>query len=211
MKTSSSEKRLLDLMDRARKAYANHRIVKEETGRWLLGGPTGSGYWFEVVVLAGGRLLFHGDTSPVIFARYHPSETLSPDLLAVETVGWMASRSRPDDRYFLEKAKIGTEAEELIFREDEEALREEISQLIQEEKEAGHLSVAKDLSRVREMVESDNFSEVQREIYDLLGDAERIPRGQVVSSGMVYAHAGLQRLFSLLQQRALRPEGVVEA
>lgn len=210
----STARKIVDIgMERARASFEHHRIVRETPDRWLVKSEKGSAYWFEVVILAGGKMLFHGDTDPILFAYYRPPEGLSEADRAVATVRWMASRARPDDRYFVEKAKIGTGSDDLIWSENVAVFRDEMGDLIDEELNRANDEDEDDFNRkeardraqslqdLRDHLDQNDLKATQEEIYDLLGDSERIPDGRVVTPGMIFAHAGLQKLLSLLEAR----------
>lgn len=195
-------------MAHARKSFAKHEIVKGSEGRWLLKQPGTNNFWFEVVVLAGGCLLVHGDIQAVIFGRYHAHENDTPTRAARQMVLWMGTRKRPDDSYFVEKAGLGGTADETIWTYDEDTLREQIKELIKEVSdgevdEDGEVDSHKrerreELEDVLARVGDVSLEEIQREVYDALeGDGESVPRGKIISSSMIYAHAALQRLTGL--------------
>lgn len=196
-------------MVHARKSFEKHEIVKWSEGRWFLKQPGTNNFWFEVVVLAGGYLLVHGDIQAVMFGCYHANENDTPHRAARRTVLWMGTRKRPDDGYFIEKAGIGGTADETIWTYDEDTLREEISELIKEVSD-GEVEVdsrkhdrREELEDVLARVGDVSLEEIQREVYDALdGDGESVPRGKILSSSMVYAHAALQRLTKLLEAEA---------
>jgi len=189
-------------MEWARKNFAKHEITKSSEGRWLVRQPETSTFWFEVVVLAGGHLIVHGDIQAVIFGRYSSGD-------AQQTVNWMAQRERPDDSYFVEKAKIGGTSHETIWSSDDEVLREEIQELIREVSQDEIDDVGDVDCRCKERREAleealgavgyVSLEQTQTAICDAFdGDWERIPTGQRISANMVYAHAALQCLARLL-------------
>ena len=197
-------------MVHARKSFEKHEIVKWSEGRWLLKQPGTSTFWFEVVVLAGGYLLVHGDIQAVMFGCYHANENNLPTTTARQMVLWMGTRKRPDDGYFIEKAGIGGTADETIWTYDEDTLREEIADLIKEvsdgevdeddEVDSRKHDRREELEEILTRVGDVSLEEIQSQVYDALeGDAESIPRGKLLSSSMVYAHAALQRLTKLLE------------
>lgn len=207
----SKKDRVADYMKWSRESFAKHQIVKASEDRWLVRQPGTSAFWFEVVSLAGGMMLVHGDIDAVLFGRYYPSKDATEAQAAIEKIHWMASRTRPDDCYFLEKAKIGTGSgsDGILFTKDEDVFREEIRDLIKQESEGevdedGEVDSRK--RKRREALEdalhsvgSSTHEEVQRAIYDALeGDAESVPEGRIVSCTMVHVHAALQRLSELL-------------
>lgn len=199
----------------AREAYANHQIHSYAHGHWTLRNPKSNSYWTEVVALAGGKLLVHGDMGPVIFGRYSPGalgyKDPNYDVYAANVVRWMGNRKRPDDGYFLEKARIGSECEGLIYEPDIDVFREELTKLIKSESEGEVDSDGEVDGTIRELRlalqevldglgdEVSEIPEAQREIYDIFCDSERIPYGRSLTSGVVYAHAALQKLVSLFE------------
>lgn len=185
-------------MQFAREAFVKHTIAKQSEGRWLLRQPGASHFWIEVVVLAGGHLLVHGDIQAVIFGHYHAHKDATPEAVARQTVYWMAQRLYPDDGYFIEKASIGGTADETIWTYDEGVLRTEIEALIRESADA-HPDTLQGLQDALDSVGADSLEETQRMVCEALdGDSESIPRGRRISSAMIYAHAALRKLASLL-------------
>jgi hypothetical protein len=208
-------------MEQARESFANHQITKSGGGRWLVKKPGTSTFWFEVIVLEGGKLMVHGDISPVIFAYYHPNQHSSAEENAEGCVRWMASRKRPDDPYFTEKAKIGSSSDDTVWTYDEDTLREEIEALIDEthasEAEAEfdgddhrkhiHIERRESFQEALDGVGGTSLEETQSLVYDALdGDAESVPFGVRVSTSMIYAHAALQRLDALLKETEVRAD-----
>ena len=122
MKPSLTEERVLAEMKLARESFAKHEIASIDGGSWLVREPGTSTFWYEVVVLRGGKLLVHGDIQAVIFGTFHADEKSSKEENRRACVRWMASRKRPDDRYFVEKAHIGGTAETTIWTDDEDVL-----------------------------------------------------------------------------------------
>lgn len=205
----SAKDRTTWLMAAARENFAKHQIVKTNPGRWLVRQPGSSTFWFEVVVLAGGSMIVHGDVQAVIFGHYCPSRDDAPDAIAWQTVHWMASCRRPDDHYFVEKADIGGTAHETIWTYDSDTFRQQIRELIAEVSEGevdedgtvdAHKRVRREaLEAALERVSVTSVGTMQQDICDALdGDSERIPSGEVISSAMIYAHAALQCLARLL-------------
>jgi hypothetical protein len=188
----------------ARESFARHSIVKRSEGRWLLREPGTSVFWFEVVVLAGGSMIVHGDIQAVVFGHYSARRDATPDDTAWQMVHWMASRKRPDDHYFIEKAGIGGTADETIWAPDDDVLRAEIVELIAAARESE--AAAEPDTDLRDALEdalgnvgSLTHEQVQHAVYEALdGDAESVPQGRRVSAAMIYAHAALQRLAELL-------------
>lgn len=100
--TKEEEAETQSAMKRAAEAYAKHTIEESSPGRWLLtdgtaGSPPMRGWntrWAEVVVLAAGTLLVHGDgMDPVLFGHMYDSS-------AEDIVHTMAC-TRPDDALML--------------------------------------------------------------------------------------------------------------
>ena len=209
--TRTTKQRVTDQMKHARNSFAKHRITESSHGRWLVKQPGTSTFGFEVVVLAGGKLLIHGDINAVIFAHFHPNQHDSAEDNASACVHWMASRKRPDDHYFIEKAKIGSDSDDTVWTRDDDTLREETQDLIKQESEGevdedGAVDSKKRdrreaLEHALNMIGSSTHEEVQREVYEALDcDGESVPQGKIVSTTMVYAHAALQRLDVLLKE-----------
>lgn len=196
-------------MAQARESFAKHEIVKWSEGRWLLKQPGTGTFWFEVVVLAGGSMIVHGDIQAVVFGHYSARKDATPDATAWQMVHWMASRKRPDDHYFIEKAGIGGTADETIWTPDDDVLRAEIVELIAAARESEAAAepdtdlrdtdLSDTLEDALDNVGSLTHEQVQHAVYEALdGDAESVPQGRRVSAAMIYAHAALQRLAELL-------------
>jgi len=208
-------------MARARSELADHQIVRSSPGRWLVKKkPQSSIFWYEVVVLEGGHLLVHGDIQAVIFGRFHGSDKGTQEENFYDCVAWMASRKTPDDHYFVEKATIGGTNGHTIWEKSEEVLREEIQALIQETcrdevDEDGHVDSKvkerrEDLEAALENVGTISHEDVQVAIYEALdSDSEGVPEGRQISSDMIYAHAALQRLLTLLNEARSRAQSDV--
>jgi len=192
----------------AKDAYATHRIVKESSGRWLCKAADNSNsYWFEVIVLAGHRLFVHGDFDPILFAQYYPLPGTSEEELLRSTLRWMANTPRPDYGYFISKAILGS-GEAAVMKSEDTVLRAQIAEMIEEyrtmevEDTENVEETILSLEEALQMVDGHHtHDEVKRFLYEALNDAEALPDGKRISLGMVFAHAALQKLESLLKER----------
>lgn len=199
----SSQARLDAEIAHAKEVFANHLLAldRAEEGRWILKRPDASEFWVEIVALRGGRLLVHGDIEPAIFGNWRapqPAQESTPSYNR-GLVRWMGSQTRPNDSYFLEKLKIGMSSSDAPYEPDLEVLAEEIDDLIKEEEDP---TLRDGLKEIRENLpyEESDIPEVQKAIYDLLEDAESVPRARFIRAHVVYAHAALQRLVAIFDE-----------
>lgn len=100
--------------EKADKVWENAEVSKRGDDRYYVSNPKGTFLWAEVIVLAGGGLLVHGDCETVLFGC-HSKAPLS------------LMGGRPTDSYVLEKAQIGTGKSFLEF--DIDSARKEIDAL----------------------------------------------------------------------------------
>jgi hypothetical protein len=56
MNTASTEDRVSQDIEHARSEFTEHQIVKSGEGRWLVKKPGTGIFWFEVIILAGGKI-----------------------------------------------------------------------------------------------------------------------------------------------------------
>lgn len=100
--------------EQADKVWEHATVEKTGDDRYYVSNPNGSFLWAEVIVLAGGGLLVHGDCETVVFGC-HSKNPLS------------LMGARNTDSYVLEKAQIGTAKTFMKF--DLECARKEIEDL----------------------------------------------------------------------------------
>lgn len=198
----------------ATEAFANHQIVEESEGRWLLRKPSPDGgfHWTEIIALAGNGLLVDGDIDHVIF-RYGPKH---PEA----RVRWMGSRKTAHDCYFVEKAIIGTGHALVETWRSEVALADldDIAKEIREEHgdstdKEGLRAIAYDLPRRGSSAVLGAIEDIKRFPYDMdersVLDAIMQPDyfdepplvGTVAAQRLFFAHAALARLTTLLDTR----------
>jgi hypothetical protein len=186
------EDRKRQLSAEAARSYAKHEIVSETNGRWLIkeryedGKGWKGGFWAEIIVLRGGGLLVTGDMESVIF-RYGPEHPRA-------AVAWMARRKTADDRYFLEKATIGS-GPDSVQKWDLDVARDDIREL---EKDEDYEEFRERLVEIRED-ELESRDLLLAGLYELDFESEVISDiGMVVDTHLYFAHAALQRLDRLL-------------
>lgn len=200
---SPAEKRAQELSKDAQASFAEHMIVRRSTGRWLLKKPGTGIFWVEVVELAGGYLLVHGDIDCIVFGVY--IDPCNPG----ERVRWMASRSRGDDAYLIEKATIGMgmRSDELLFDYSPEQFRWQLEELRALESEQELHIDDDDVSAPSTLDAYDDAlacyldegpQAAQRILANAGIEAEDLPDGRVISARPVFAHAALRRLAELL-------------
>lgn len=199
--TTEETKKLV--MERVVTWYAEHQIVRETENSWLLKKPGTNEDWAEVVSLAAGTLLVHGDHDPVMFGNM--TDCRRPE----NVVHWMA-RERPDDEYFVQKARrvLGHNADELIWDQTIERFREELEEMVAEARSAdpGDSTWRETLEEVLEDANDSSDDEDIRRLQDDITscprfDSEWMPTGRVISSRMIHAWAIIRRLSTLLKAR----------
>lgn len=198
-----------DLMVRAEKAYARHEIksVGACGFRWSLvekvDGGWNSNLWAEIVVLAGGSLLVHGDFEPCIFSGFSGGD-------ARATVAWIGAHTDVD--YPCGKASIGLGGSEFAEELNAEVLRADIAERMESWKERTgekiHDAIREAFEEASERAEDVTHQEELRAIVVDLIDAEAIDSEEASSMGIVssnrviMAHAALRRLHTLLTAEA---------
>lgn len=185
----------------AAEAFRDHFIAKESDGRWLMMRPKG-GFWTEVVCLERGGLCVDGDIDVVVF-RYGPKDP-------VARVGWMGRRKSAWDRYFMEKASIGMGGSRALieeFRPDLaiEDLKELAATLRGDESWTPADMIEENiLPLVHDGMTRDGLCGLMSE-RGLWEESEGV--GVVPSTRMFFAHAALQRLCALLEERQAQDGG----
>ncbi len=176
--------------EQIRADYATHQLAEWRSGRWYLKKPDTINLWAEVFTLRYGGLLVDGDGGSVIFRA---SDHTAP----ARRVAWMASRDSADDRYFVEKASIGSGGRDRVMRFDSVVAVADLHELVDEEPDVRGVidEFNSDSSSAREdMCEA--LSEIG--LWEEAGDV-----GMVPTWAMFHAHAVLQRLHCLLSEKAV--------
>lgn len=110
---TTREKYESDLKNQVIADFKNHQITSEilttKLGRWTLSDPNSPFNWVEIVELAHGTILVHGDADPVLFGLYS-----GPDYQG-SLVEWVGKRESPHDPYLAQKGSIGTQVEMLDY------------------------------------------------------------------------------------------------
>ncbi len=179
----------------ASEAYAEHRLVRTGDDRWLIRG-TDAFYWAEVVVLAGNRLLVHGDVEAVLFKGSQGDGPLG-------LVSWIA-RSGID--YLSGKIEADSEQRERfewdVFQSDIEAYLDELCEDSCESEEAARKE-AEVLRGVLSFPHEDERA-IKEHLYDQGVDPETFGRwGRVTVPRLYYAQAAVARLHVLLKDPEL--------
>lgn len=192
--------------DRAKSAFQYHEIVESESdplrGRWLIGdrGKAGGNCWAEIACMAHKTLYVGGDIGPLVFA-YGPDNYIA-------RVHWMGQMEMPD-RYFREKASIGTRGGAggagMIEEWNISAALDDLSDLVQMEREEPEVEAQTVDAMEEELRDAILASDDQGtfEVYDLLnryGHWEACAHFGMVPTTRVYqTHAALHRLSQLLR------------
>ncbi len=103
-----------DLIAECRKAFAKHTIASRGDGRWILREPGTSNMQCEIVALAWGTLLVHGDFDCCVWTGY--SGKSGPEAL----VAWIGRHT--DVHYVSQKAQRGLDDYELVEEVKSEVL-----------------------------------------------------------------------------------------
>lgn len=191
------------LLHLSREAFENHEVTKQSADRWLIqrvvGGKRHSSFWTEVVSLANGGLLVHGDIDPVFFRGHYAG---------VETVRWggnagfeyMVSKVYPGEATRTTDDKVAIADLEELCGEFEDALRraeEDSSEEINAQEQVSAIC-----DGVRSIRNGEDLTIIKYAMYEAGVDGESLsPIGIVVDSRVYYAHAALQKLVSLLGMR----------
>lgn len=205
-----------DSMASAAKAYENHRIkIERPCGtRWSLleqkpDGRWSGNLWCEIIVLAGGSVLVHGDFEPCIFAGFSGG---SPR----DHIAWIGGHE--DVSYPASKASLGLGSREYVEEIDEDVLRTELREIADDwENESGEKipeEVLEAIDDACDQIETEALQqfELQKLIMQLVEanvvDSERAASlGVVTSRRAIMAHAAIRRLHILLCERERAAEG----
>ncbi len=120
-----------DLIADCRKAFAKHTIASRGDGRWVLREPGTSNLQCEIVALAWGTLLVHGDFSHCIWTYY--SGDGGPEAL----VRWIGRQSGLG--YVCQKAIKGLEDHRLVEEINGEVLAHDLQEYLDEWREQNAL------------------------------------------------------------------------
>ncbi len=190
---------------RARETFAAYTIVSrtDDKTRFLLkrDGKAQS-YWVEVLVLAGGKLMVHGDIEHVLFAYY--TDTRDP----YDTIRWMGAHETADS-YATQKAEIGSgralvyTTDDAVFCADVDRPRAELTG-DDDTTRASHKARLRALDTMQHRLKREGVPvrELIHEAYeattwDDYGE-QLCSLGQVIDTRVYMAHAALNRLWTLL-------------
>jgi hypothetical protein len=187
--------------ERADKVWENAEVSKTGDDRYYVSNPKGSFLWAEVIVLAGGGLLVHGDCDTVLFGC-HSKTPLS------------LMGGRATDNYVLEKAQIGTGKTFLKF--DIDSARKEIEDLrpdLVESKVFSGLSPEEAVLFVEDVIDEflmncEDGQHVQG-IQDLCDHFDGFDEnfhaiGLVMDSHLFYAHAAVRKVWTWVRNDLVR-------
>lgn len=182
----------------AQETFARHVIREESEGRWLIEDPEHpANCWTEVICTYGKGLYVDGDIEPVVF-RYGPEHPLA-------RVSWMASREHAWDRYFREKATIGSGARADLDYWSRKVAAADIDEIIMigAKDEALNREEWDALREARDSLKLDSFSrdDMCSVLYEIGMWEDCSSVGIVPSTRLFHAHAALQRLYALLIER----------
>lgn len=170
---------LYDLVD---EAFAKHALEDvSKPGCWQIGRPGDSMYWAEIVEVARGRLVVHGDIAMVVFQGSYRGRQLM-EWAAASHLGYLSGKivAGPVHTYDRDVA-IGD-------------LRARLAEI-------GDPNKGVELEEaIRALRNGEDIPDVTREIYtqlpesiDWLSDI-----GKVIDPAVYYAHGALMRLAALL-------------
>lgn len=218
----SCAKELEDHIVRVAGWYVNHTIVGESPNQWLLQntstkrprGTASGAYWAEVAVLSCGKVVIHGDTEPLMLDSYAsraPVLGMEPILFAparfAEVIRHAAKSARPDSDEFLKMVK--RVMPQAMWRPSIDRLREEVAEMIAaiDSDDYPGMYPAQRAGLAEILVDSRDSGDwmvpvFKKRVYEITGDPEVVPKGHVLSSGVIAAHAILRRLDALLDARA---------
>lgn len=204
-------------------AYAKHTIEEASPGRWLLTdgtavSPPMRGWntrWAEVVVLAAGTLLVHGDgMDPVMFGHTYNSS-------AEDIVHTMAC-TRPDDALMIASVRtaMGRPYDVVVWEDSLRCFREELSEFIAQcvatreravlvdpesphaLQERGRIETMNGLLEKSRSGSDGDVPYLRRELDAVLDTTwARTPQGRVISNQMLSAWAIVCRLSEVLKGR----------
>jgi len=209
-----------DLAEDARRAYKDHLIRKQSPGRWLLqrqytdgkwAGSWDSSFYTEIICLEGGQLFVGGDIDHTIFAYYSDSTDFEARLR------WIGKHSV--DSYIVEKACIGT-GRELIEIWDQDQAEKDVTWRVEylrkhDQEDGTDHSVEIDEYEYLLAYFPNNEHEVCNKIYDIEPSSapDLFPIGMTTSPRVYFAHAAIQRLLTLLEEKnecdLCRGQGIV--
>lgn len=188
----------------ARETFATHTLVSraDDRKRFVLKrNGTEQSYWVEVLVLAGGKLMVHGDIEHLLFAYY--SDSRDP----YDTIRWMGIHETADS-YVTQKAEIGSgralvyTTDDAVFCADVDRLRAELKG--DDDTRASHKARLRALDTMQRRLKREEVSvrELIHEAYaattwDDYGE-QLCSLGQVLDTRVYMAHAALNRLWTLL-------------
>lgn len=217
--TSSACKKDLDAhIRRAKGWYKDHQIANESHGRWIIKKPSdvssltesherkwSRAYWAEVAILSDGLLVIQGDTETVTLCPVRPAPVFGGALLEFlsscnRAVRELAQTARPDDEDFIEKGTLAATWTPCI-----RCFREELRELRRTSSDATKTGLGRIFAQVNDWGSDGDVAWFQERVCHVTGDGKGLIQGRHLSSGMVSAHAILQRLGALLDERSLAP------
>jgi hypothetical protein len=189
-KSTSPEDYIKNVTKLAKKAFKKHKLHKQEEKSWIIRNTKNSAYWVEIVILAGEKILAHGDINAIIL-----SSNLK-DKNAKEIINWAATSHIS---YLQEKALIGMGLIGVTVTDIEVAMYHlnELLEIIPRKNIPDIRNAIDDLNR-------DNFSpsDIRNNLYNTGIDPEFIHDiGKVVSPRVIYAHEATKKLVSLLEEK----------
>lgn len=197
-----------EAMAKAAKAYENHEIHKASPCglRWTLmekrpDGKLDMNLWAEVVVLASGSLLVHGDFEPSLFSGFSGGD-------AKATVAWIGADDDIDKA--CKKASSGLGGSEFAEKLSSEVLLADIADRVDSweqrtgESMSGEIRDAFDTA-IEDASESGDQDDLRAVIMYLINEGaidseEACSMGVRTSQRVIMAHALLARLHVLLSK-----------
>ena len=165
-----------------KEAFAHHQILEQTPHSWVL-QELRPDRWMEVVSLAGGKILAHGDYDPIVFA-YGPRDP-------VAKVHWIGKDTL--SHYVIEKAQIGSGQH--VIEWNPTLAQQELSDYMRAIDEEDHPGRAAEYQTVIE-AGWETEEELHRLIYDF--DTDPPDFGRQPTSSLYMAWGILNRLSGLL-------------
>lgn len=184
----------------ARAAFTEHQIVEgcAKDRRWTLFRPGSSTHWTEVVLLAGGRLIAHGDIEAVVFCGYS-GPTGAVRNITPPIFEWVA---KSYISYIAEKATRGRPKRNHI---DLEVALHQLERLHAEAIKNERCFEDRDLivEAIEHITEDGNYDYAIHAMSQTSLDAEYWSDiGKVIEPRIFYAKAAVERLCALLSNEA---------
>lgn len=198
--TSERQHRHDQIVQLARDAYAEHRLVRAAEGRWLIKQEHDGDYWAEVATLTGNRLVLVGDGPDLIFWGGGCTGEEQVRWAASVSLDYLAGRVLPHSNARAWNHAVAIDELEARIRENDADLNENGD--VYEYAVARHRAWLGALDACRNAGSQDEFLRAFMEAVHDEPDAWEYSFGDVVDSDVYYAHAAFKRLVTLLDEAA---------